>query len=129
MPDPEHPEGGTFYIANQGFALRPAEDPSVIVEVVAPLRSGSDGDRTARITRALHLGVIDIAGFHYDVGADRILMVSDSANALFEVTRGGEVLRGWAFPGNDQEGIAIDPCGFIYIAQDSGWILKLRWLR
>jgi hypothetical protein len=130
VPDPAHPEGGTFYVANQGFALHPAEDPSVIVEVVAPLKSGRGRrDLEAKIMRALHVGVIDIAGFHYEAGADRVLLVSDGNNALFEMTREGEILRGWAFPGGNQEGLALDPGGFVYIAQDHGGILKLRWVR
>lgn len=129
VPDPSHPEGGTFFLSNQGFEFFPAEDPSVIVEVVAPLRSSSDKEATARIVRALHIGVPDIAGFHYDAASGHMFIVSDGSNALFEITRDGEVLRGWAFPGDNQEGIAIDPQGFIYIAQDSGGILKLKWKR
>jgi len=129
VPDPSHPEGGTFFLSNQGFEFFPAEDPSVIVEVVAPLRSSSDKEATARIVRALHVGVPDIAGFHYDAASGHMFIVSDGSNALFEITRDGEVLRGWAFPGDNQEGIAIDPQGFIYIAQDSGGILKLKWKR
>ena len=37
--------------------------------------------------------------------------------------------RAYAFPGDNQEGITADPNGFLYIAQDSGGILKLKWLR
>jgi len=129
VPDPSHPEGGTFFVSNQGFEFSPAADPSVIVQVVAPLKTGSERVMPARIVRALHVGVIDIAGFHYDAASGHIYIVSDSTNTLFEIAMDGEVLRGWAFPGDNQEGIAMDPQGFIYIAQDSGGILKLEWNR
>jgi len=129
IPDPVHPEGGTFYVSNQGFEFFPAEDPSVIVEVVAPLRTSSEKQAPAKIVRALHVGVPDIAGFHYDAASGHMYIVSDGANALFEITRDGDVLRGWAFPGDNQEGIAFDPDWNVYIAQDSGGILKLKWKR
>jgi len=129
IPDPAHPEGGTFYLSNQGFEFYPAEDPSVIVEVVAPLRTNSEKQVPAKIVRALHVGVPDIAGFHYDAASGHMYIVSDGANALFEITRDGDVLRGWAFPGDNQEGIAFDPDWNVYIAQDSGGILKLKWKR
>ena len=48
---------------------------------------------------------------------------------FFEITRVGEILSAYAFPGNDQEGITVDGEGFLYIAQDSGGIIKLKWDR
>jgi hypothetical protein len=35
----------------------------------------------------------------------------------------------WAFPGDNQEGLAMDSEGLVYIAQDTGGILKVRWRR
>jgi len=55
-----------------------------------------------------------------------MFIVSDGSNALFEITRDGEALRGWAFPGDNQEGIAFDADWNVYIAQDSGGILKVK---
>lgn len=129
VPDPEHPEGGTFYAANQGFALQPAEDPSVIVEVAAPLRSGSGAKLDASIVRVFPTGVIDMAALHYDAARNRLFFVSDTMNAMFEMTRDGHIVRGWAMPGANQEGIALDSEGHIYIGQDHGGIIKLKWLR
>jgi hypothetical protein len=56
-------------------------------------------------------------------------VVSDSANALFEMTLDGALTRSWAFPGDNQEGIAMDGEGLLYVAQDSGGVIKLKWLR
>jgi hypothetical protein len=38
-------------------------------------------------------------------------------------------VKQYAFPGNDQEGLCRDEAGFIYIAQDSGGILKIKDIR
>ena len=38
-------------------------------------------------------------------------------------------LNAYAFPGANQEGIAVDGEGFLYVAQDSGGIIKLKWHR
>ena len=39
------------------------------------------------------------------------------------------MLASYAFPGDNQEGIAVDPAGFVYYAQDSGGIIKMKWLK
>jgi uncharacterized protein YjiK len=126
VPDANHPEGGTFYVANQSWTLPPAKDPSVLLEVVVPLRSG---EGSATIRRVFAPGIVDMAALHYDRRAHRLLVVSDSANALFEMTLVGALTRSWAFPGDNQEGIAMDGEGSLYIAQDSGGVIKLKWLR
>jgi len=38
--------------------------------------------------------------------------------------RDGALLHARPMPGKDQEGIAVDPDGNLYIAQDSGQIIK-----
>ncbi|MCD6336441.1 MAG: SdiA-regulated domain-containing protein [Candidatus Latescibacteria bacterium] len=127
VPDPKHPQGGTFYVANQGFDLEDKKDPSAIFEVEAPLKSGASGDLTAKIVRSFSIGVIDLAGSHYDRASDLIYVISDVTNTFFEITRTGKVLRAYAFPGDNQEGITVDDEGFVYIAQDSGGIIKVKW--
>jgi hypothetical protein len=44
---------------------------------------------------------------------------------LFELTRVGSVLRRIALPGARQEGVALDDRGSLYIAQDSGGVLRI----
>lgn len=129
VPNAEHPEGGTFYITNQSFSLDDREDPSALFEVEVPLRSGSEGALKARIKRMFSLGVIDLSGLHYDASTDHLWVLSDATNALFEVTKAGKILNSYAFPGDNQEGIAVDKDGYVYIAQDSGGIIKVKWNR
>jgi hypothetical protein len=126
VPDDEHPEGGVFYAANQAFTLDDEQDISAIFEVELPLRS-QKGE--PRILSYFTPGVIDLSGLHYDAKTDRLLVTSDAANIILEYSRQHELLSVQAFPGDNQEGITVDPDGFIYIAQDTGGIVKLKWLR
>ena len=126
VPNPALRHGGTFFVSNQSFARAARADPSVLLEVEAPLRSPGDGP--ARILRVIDLGVIDLSALHYHGATDRLYAVSDAANALFESTREGAIVRACAFPGDNQEGLAVDGDGYLYIAQDSGGVIKLEWL-
>ena len=93
-----------------------------------PLRSSSAADSTGKIVRSISLGYIDLSGLHYDSANDQLLVVSDATNTFCQITRTGRILRLYAFPGANQEGIAMDSDGFLYIAQDSGGIVKIKWV-
>ncbi len=125
-PDASHPEGGVFHIANQAFTLDNEQDISAIFQVELPLR-GQTGK--PKITGYFTPGIIDLAGLHYDPKTDHICVVSDAANILLEYSRQYELLNVYAFPGDNQEGITVDADDHIYIAQDTGGIIKLKWLR
>lgn len=129
VPDTTHPEGGTFYVGNQSFDLKSTEDPSAIFEVDVPLKSNAARESTARIIRVFRLEIIDISDMYYDRVSDHFYVISDALNGFFSITRTGVVLGAYSFPGVHQEGLAIDEEGFVYIAQDSGGIFKLRWNR
>ncbi len=121
VSDPRHPEGGTFYAGNQW-------DPSCVVELLVPLRSAA-GDGEARILRVLPFRMDDPSAIRYDARTRRLDILSDTDNILAEVTLGGRLVRAYAFPGDKQEGLAADDEGYLYIAQDSGGILKIKDLR
>jgi hypothetical protein len=129
LPNAGHPEGGTFLVANQGFDLRATEDVSAIFEIEVPLKTSAAPKASARIVRRLPLPLIDISDMYYDSTRDLVYVISDVTNTLFEMTREGKALRSYALPGDNQEGFTVDPDGFIYIAQDSGGIIKLKWTR
>jgi len=126
VPDPKHPQGGLFYVANQAFTLSNARDISAVFVVEVPIRQSTG---QTRILTYFEPGIIDLSGLYYDPAADRLLVVSDADNLLLEYSRTHELLNVWAFPGDNQEGVTVDPEGFIYIAQDTGGIIKLKWLR
>lgn len=119
---PEHPEGGTFYMGNQW-------DPSCIMEVLVPLKSSKEKTAEARIIRVLPFKIDDPAAIFYDSKTGLLNVVSDADNILVELTLDGRFIKEYAFPGNEQEGLARDDEGYLYIAQDSGGIIKIKDLR
>jgi len=119
---PEHPEGGTFYMGNQW-------DPSCIMEVLVPLKSSKAKTAEARIIRVLTFEIDDPAAIFYDSKTGLLNVVSDADNILVELTLDGKFIKEYAFPGNEQEGLARDDEGYLYIAQDSGGIIKIKDLR
>ena len=122
IPDPRHPEGGAFYAGNQ-------EDPPCIMELTVPIRSSRTAGAEARIRRVLPIRIQDPGAMFYDPRTKLLNVVDDADNILVEITLEGKLVRQYAFPGNDQEGLWIDDDDFIYIVQDSGGILKLKDLR
>jgi len=127
VPDINHPQGGTFYVANQSYYLEDAEDISAVFEVEVPLKSKTDTNTNAKILRYFSLGVIDLSGLYFEKATGHLYVISDSTNTIFEFTKTGKLLSGHAFPGDNQEGITVDDQSFMYIAQDSGGILKIKW--
>jgi uncharacterized protein YjiK len=56
-------------------------------------------------------------------------VVNDADNIFVELTLDGKMVKEYAFLGNDQEGIAWDDEGDLYIAQDIGGIIRIKDLR
>jgi hypothetical protein len=54
VPDSDHPQGGTFYLANQGGG----KEVALIVEVEVPLSGAPARGRSAQIVRYVSLGVM-----------------------------------------------------------------------
>lgn len=122
IPDRNHPEGGTFYVGNQW-------DPPCLMEVLVPLQSARSEEAEARIVRVLPFRMDDPAGMYYDFRTRRLNIVSDADNILVEVTLEGKLIKEYAFLGDNQEGICLDEDGYLYIAQDTGGILRVKDLR
>jgi hypothetical protein len=122
IPDKDHPEGGTFYAGNQW-------DPPCIMEILIPLRSSQAETAEARIIRVLSFKMDDPGGMYYDSKTGLLNVVSDADNILVEITLEGKLVREYAFPGDNQEGIARDDEGYLYIAQGEGGIIKVKDLR
>jgi len=122
VPDEKHPEGGTFFVSNQW-------DPSCIFELQTPIRSGKEKDLTATISRVLPVELNDPAAMYFDSRTGLLNIVNDADNILYEVSLEGQIVRQYAFLGDNQEGLTIDLEGYLYIAQDTGGILKVKDLR
>lgn len=124
-PAADHPEGGVFYIANQAFELVEEGDVSAVCEVELPLKSSSQGGNV-ELSRCFTPEVVDLSGLQYDSARDLLYVISDKMNLLLELSRTGEVLDTFVLPEKDQEGITFDADGFLYIACDSGGIIKYQ---
>lgn len=122
VSDKDHPEGGTFYAGNQW-------DPPCIIEILVPLRSSRAETSEARIIRVLPFKMDDPAGMYYDSKTGHLNVVSDAYNILVEITLEGKLVREYAFLGDNQEGLAKDDEGYLYIAQGEGGIIKVKDLR
>jgi len=122
VPDPRSAQGGTFFVANQSFTEEPGEERSLVIEVELPLRT--DGEVT--VLNWFEPGVIDIGGLHYHAPSGRLMLLCDSANVLLLATPQGRIDGVWAITGDNQEGLALDDEGIMYIAQDSGGVIKIR---
>jgi uncharacterized protein YjiK len=115
----DHPEGGTFYVGNQW-------DPSCIMEVLVPLKTSRAKTAEARIIRVLPFELDDPAAMYYDYKTGLLNVVSDWHNILVEITLDGKLVREYAFPRNDQEGLTRDDEGYLYIAQGLGGIIRVK---
>ena len=122
ISDKDHPEGGTFYVGNQW-------DPPCIMEILVPLKSSQAETAEASIIRVLSFKIYDPAAMYYDSKKGLLNIVSDADNILVEITLGGKLVREYAFVGDNQEGLARDDEGYLYIAQDSGGIIRIKDLR
>lgn len=123
VADESHPEGGTFYVANQAHDLAAEEDVSAIFQIELPLRSSS-GDAKVGIVRFFGTGIGDMSGLCYDAKTEVLYIISDAHNGIFLARTSGVLLKGYALPEFGQEGIAFDGWGNAYIARDSGGIIK-----
>ena len=125
VPDASHPEGGTFWIGNQTFSLKANDEPSVVCEVVLPILSETAKQSEGTIINAYKMNFIDISGLAYDAQDDLLVLISDTTNLLVEIKREGKILSKYLLPGDEQEGVTLDGLGYMYIAQESGEIIKL----
>ncbi len=66
---------------------------------------------------------------YYDSKTALLNVVNDADNILVEIILEGKLVGEYAFLGDNQEGLAGDDEGYLYIAQDSGGIVKIKDLR
>jgi uncharacterized protein YjiK len=120
VPDPDHRSGGSFFLANQGGS---AEESAAVSEAVE-LHNTPGTERPLQIIRSFEPGITDLSGLHHDNASELILIISDEHNALLLLTTDGVLRAGYTLPGENQEGITLDASGHLYIAEDSGDIIK-----
>jgi len=130
-PDARHPEGGTFFVCNQGSRPRPGDD-AIVLEIEAPLKSGGAKGGRAKILRTFRPGPPDLAGLHYDAVRDRLYAVSGRTRLLIEMTTAGNLTAAYRLPRpvtTALEGITFDDASGVYVTLDGGGVIKFTWDR
>ncbi len=115
VPNADHGEGGTFFVGNQVVSYK-VEEKSYIAEIELPLRSKSN--LKGKIKNVFLANINDISGMQYLHQTNRIGVISDLQNIYAEISLDGKVIKEFALPGYDQEGITLDEEGNIYLAID-----------
>ncbi|PCJ51423.1 MAG: hypothetical protein COA79_26370 [Planctomycetota bacterium] len=126
VPNSSHPHGGTFLVANQSLQLDSKDDISGIIEYEIPLNNKKVKKGFGKIIRVIQPYIIDLTGLYYEMSTKLIYVISESTNTLSCLSRAGILLNVQALPGQRQEGITFDSKGYLYIAQDSGQIIKYK---
>ncbi|MFW5960071.1 MAG: SdiA-regulated domain-containing protein [Chitinivibrionales bacterium] len=129
LPDEDHPDQGTFLVGNQSYKLDKKEgNLSVIFQVSLPFDSEKKRSR-AEVLRNIMPGIVDVSGLSYDPERDVFFLISDAKDRLLVYSPSGERLGSWSLPGDGQEGIAFDSEGRLFIACDSGGLLRIdvKW--
>ena len=122
-PDAAHPHGGAFFVVNQGVADSPTDGPAVL-RVDVPLRTPGGGP--AALAAVYPTSTIDLSGIVHDPATDRLLVIVDRADVVLEFDLAGRLRSTTPLPGDEQEGIALDADGRLYVALESGALLVLN---
>ena len=110
-PDASQPGGGIVYLSHQ-------RAPAVIVALAF------DPDRTTTIDAAAVIGRYNMTGYddltalQYLPSIDRLVVIADSKERLLILGADGAVEDEVPIPGEQQEGLAFDASGALWIADD-----------
>ena len=123
VADDDDPDGGTFYVVNQGFEDSDEDDASAVLQLRLPLREKEDV-LTARILRHMRLDVFNVAAAHYDTHSTELYLLGDGV--LCRASMDGDIRETYRVPGDDPEGLAFDASGHMYLVHDSGGVVKAK---
>lgn len=117
------PGGGIFYLVHQ---RAPAMLIAIAFDPLAP--SGTIGAESL-ISRSEVPNREDLTAVTYDAALDRLFVIADSKDRLVMLTRSGEEEAEIVLPGAQQEGLAFDVEGNLWIADDRAGLLVFRGAR
>ena len=111
-PDPARPGGGIVYLAHQ-------RKPAAIVGVAFdPAAASGTIDGSSVVSRWNVSGNDDLTALAYVPSIDRVVVIADSEDRLLVLGPDGSVEKEVPIPGQQQEGLAFDPSGAMWIADD-----------
>lgn len=116
VSDPNHPEGGLFYVGMQG-------DGRIYVFDL-PIRSSAASTTVNHIMTITPVaGRTDLAGLLYLPETGFVYALFDDANLVRVMRPDGSFVDEWFVPGASQEGIAVG-AGYLFIAEDRGQLWR-----
>lgn len=109
---------GVIYLSNQSYNIYPKEDSSIVFTIDTLAKN------KAKITKIFNHGYVDIAALSYYQNI--LYMISDHDNLLIAYDPKNEkTIKTYKLPKASQEGLCFDDDGEIYIADESGKIIKM----
>ena len=111
QPDPARPGGGIIYLAHQ-------RAPAAIVGVAFDTGSNATIAAAAVVSRWTITGYDDLTAVAYLPSIDRVVAIADSEDRLLVLGPDGAVENDVPIPGMQQEGLAFDASGAMWIADD-----------
>ena len=117
--DAEQPGGGTFFLVHQ---RKPARLVALAFDPTGPARTIGAADVTARHTLKPYE---DLTAVAWSEPLGRLLVIAESDDRLLVVSPAGTVTGTWVLPGRRQEGLAFDPSGSLWIADDLAGLFKI----
>ncbi|HSD67064.1 MAG TPA: SdiA-regulated domain-containing protein [Vicinamibacteria bacterium] len=114
-----HPGGGVFHLVHQ---RKPARLVTIAFDPAGPERPLGAGDVLARHGLKPHA---DLTAVAWSDALGRLLVIAESDDRLLVVSPDGAIDAAVALPGGQQEGLALDPEGALWVADERLGVLRL----
>jgi uncharacterized protein YjiK len=111
-PEPGQPGSGVFHLAHQS---RPARLVSLAFDPVGPARLLGANDVLARHGLKKHE---DLTALAWSEELGRLLVIAEKEDRLLVASLEGTIEADLALPGGQQEGLALDPDGALWVADE-----------
>jgi uncharacterized protein YjiK len=113
------PGGGVFHLVHQ---RKPARLVTIAFDPTAPARTLGASDVLARHALKPH---DDLTAVAWSDRLGRLLVIADSDDRLLVVSLDGTIDAELLLPGEQQEGLALDPEGVLWVADERRGLLRL----
>jgi uncharacterized protein YjiK len=117
--DAEQPGGGTFFLVHQ---RKPARLVALAFDPVGPARALGAADVAARHALKPYE---DLTAVTWCEPLGRLLVIAESDDRLLLVSPAGTITGTWPLPGSKQEGLAFDPEGALWIADEVKGLFRI----
>ena len=117
--DSGEPGGGTFYLVHQ---RKPARLLALSFDPARPARTIGAADVVAQHALKPYE---DLTAVAWSEPLGRLLVIAESDDRLLLVSPAGTITASFPLPGGRQEGLAFDPSGALWIADDLQGLFKI----